>query len=88
MDYICKLSKLSCTQNHDLSWIRNENATYVVCKQAVYLVKNNRVKKSRGDGEEKKPIFFLLPYKEPVPLLYYPEALLGVIPTGVMALKH
>ena len=42
MDYISKLSKLSklsCTQNHDLSWIRNENATYVACKQALYLVK-------------------------------------------------
>ena len=53
MDFFPKLSRLSCIQNHDLSWIRNENATYVVCKQAVYLVKNNRVKKSRGDGEEK-----------------------------------
>ena len=38
MDYISKLSKLSCIQNHDLSWIRNENATYVTCKQALYLV--------------------------------------------------
>ena len=33
------LNFLVLDQNHDLSWIRNENATYVAFKQALYLVK-------------------------------------------------
>ena len=55
MDYIPKLSKLSCIQNHDLSWIRNENARYVSKP-----VKWHSIwwklwgKTSRGDGEGKK----------------------------------
>ena len=53
MDFIPKLSKLSCIQNHDLSWIRNENATYVVCKQAVYLVKTIGLKNREETAREK-----------------------------------
>ena len=50
MDYIPKLSKLSCIQNHDLSSIRSENATYVAWNRRFVWWKL-RGKTSRGDGD-------------------------------------
>ena len=47
------IPKLSCIQNHDLSWIRNENATYVVFKQDVYLVQTIGLKIREETAREK-----------------------------------